>query len=147
MIYYGSCLMSLLWRVSLAAEMGLVMSTVLLTCSIKIGLNSKMPSRFPPVVFYSPKEIGGLGMLSMGHILIPQVGLAGGHTAYGWVRQCGSALSTTSIDRRASALFFSSGRFAAHSCWQPRRLALHDCFVHVPLLPSCNAVVLLQLCW
>jgi hypothetical protein len=41
-------------------------------CSIKIGLNSKMPSRFPPVVFYSPKEVGGLGMLSMGHILIPQ---------------------------------------------------------------------------
>ncbi len=39
---------------------------------IKIGLNSKMPSRFPPVIFYSPKEIGGLGMLSMGHILIPQ---------------------------------------------------------------------------
>jgi len=39
----------------------------------KIGLNSKMPSRFPPVVFYSPKELGGLGMLSMGHILIPQV--------------------------------------------------------------------------
>lgn len=31
-----------------------------------------MPSRFPPVVFYSPKELGGLGMLSMGHILIPQ---------------------------------------------------------------------------
>ena len=41
--------------------------------SPQIGLNSKMPSRFPPVVFYSPKEIGGLGMLSMGHILIPQV--------------------------------------------------------------------------
>ncbi|CAF1810014.1 unnamed protein product [Brassica napus] len=39
---------------------------------IKIGLNSKMPSRFPPVVFYAPKELGGLGMLSMGHILIPQ---------------------------------------------------------------------------
>ncbi|RHZ47197.1 hypothetical protein Glove_587g9 [Diversispora epigaea] len=39
---------------------------------IKIGLNSKMPSRFPPVVFYCPKEIGGLGMLSMGHVLIPQ---------------------------------------------------------------------------
>ncbi|SCZ95974.1 BZ3500_MvSof-1268-A1-R1_Chr8-1g09920 [Microbotryum saponariae] len=38
---------------------------------VKIGLNSKMPSRFPPVVFYSPKELGGLGMLSMGHILIP----------------------------------------------------------------------------
>ncbi|GJD08456.1 Pre-mRNA-processing-splicing factor 8 [Galdieria sulphuraria] len=39
---------------------------------IKIGLNSKMPSRFPPVVFYAPKELGGLGMLSMGHVLIPQ---------------------------------------------------------------------------
>ncbi|WAQ81207.1 hypothetical protein PtA15_1A547 [Puccinia triticina] len=38
---------------------------------VKIGLNSKMPSRFPPVVFYTPKELGGLGMLSMGHILIP----------------------------------------------------------------------------
>jgi pre-mRNA-processing factor 8 len=32
-----------------------------------------MPSRFPPVVFYTPKELGGLGMLSMGHVLIPQV--------------------------------------------------------------------------
>lgn len=42
---------------------------------IKIGLNSKMPSRFPPVVFYCPKEIGGLGMLSMGHILVPQADL------------------------------------------------------------------------
>ena len=31
-----------------------------------------MPQRFPPVVFYTPKEIGGLGMLSMGHVLIPQ---------------------------------------------------------------------------
>lgn len=38
---------------------------------IKMGLNSKMPSRFPPVVFYTPKELGGLGMISMGHILIP----------------------------------------------------------------------------
>ena len=34
-----------------------------------------MPSRFPPVVFYTPKELGGLGMLSMGHILIPQADL------------------------------------------------------------------------
>ncbi|GAM23554.1 hypothetical protein SAMD00019534_067290 [Acytostelium subglobosum LB1] len=39
---------------------------------VKIGLNSKMPNRFPPVVFYCPKELGGLGMLSMGHVLIPQ---------------------------------------------------------------------------
>ena len=42
---------------------------------IKMGINSKMPSRFPPAVFYSPKELGGLGMLSMGHILIPQADL------------------------------------------------------------------------
>jgi pre-mRNA-processing factor 8 len=42
---------------------------------IKMGINSKMPSRFPPCVFYSPKELGGLGMLSMGHILIPQADL------------------------------------------------------------------------
>lgn len=40
---------------------------------IKIGLNSKMPSRFPPAVFYTPKELGGLGMLSMGHVLIPEM--------------------------------------------------------------------------
>ena len=39
---------------------------------IKLGLNSKMPTRFPACVFYAPKELGGLGMLSMGHILIPQ---------------------------------------------------------------------------
>jgi pre-mRNA-processing factor 8 len=39
---------------------------------VKVGLNSKMPKRFPPVVFYCPKELGGLGMLSMGHILVPQ---------------------------------------------------------------------------
>ncbi|XP_075591060.1 uncharacterized protein LOC142597946 [Dermatophagoides farinae] len=42
---------------------------------IKSGLNSKMPSRFPPVVFYAPKELGGLGMLSMGHVLIPSADL------------------------------------------------------------------------
>ena len=41
------------------------------TC-VEIGLNSKMPSRFPPVVFYTPKELGGLGMLLMGHVLIPR---------------------------------------------------------------------------
>jgi len=38
---------------------------------VKIGLNSKMPSRFPPVVFYTHKELGVLGLLSMGHVLIP----------------------------------------------------------------------------
>lgn len=38
---------------------------------VKLGLNSKMPSRYPPVLFYCPKELGGLGMLSMSHMLIP----------------------------------------------------------------------------
>mmetsp|Transcript_19339 Transcript_19339/g.27230 ORF Transcript_19339/g.27230 Transcript_19339/m.27230 type:complete len:2264 (-) Transcript_19339:163-6954(-) len=39
---------------------------------IKMGLNSKMPARFPSVVFYSPKEMGGLGLISMSHINIPK---------------------------------------------------------------------------
>ena len=38
---------------------------------VKIGLNTKMPSRFPPVVFYTPKKLSCLGMLSMSHVLIP----------------------------------------------------------------------------
>jgi pre-mRNA-processing factor 8 len=43
------------------------MLDLLVKCANKIqleselGLNSKMPSRFPPVVFYTPKELGGLG--------------------------------------------------------------------------------------
>ena len=53
---------------------------------IKIGLNSKMPSRFPPVVFYTPKELGGLGMLSMGHVLIPQSDLR-------WSKQTGVGIT------------------------------------------------------
>ena len=56
---------------------------------VQIGLNSNMPSRFPPMVFYTPKvcgmfslitsciiirvqELGGLGMLSMEHVLLSQ---------------------------------------------------------------------------
>ena len=61
----GACLFQLVCAVQL-------LSHLVVLQRIKIGLNSKMPSRFPPVIFYSPKEIGGLGMLSMGHILIPQ---------------------------------------------------------------------------
>ncbi|CAN3368761.1 pre-mRNA-splicing factor 8 [Diutina catenulata] len=38
---------------------------------VKMGLNSKMPTRFPPCVFYTPKELGGLGMVSASHILVP----------------------------------------------------------------------------
>jgi pre-mRNA-processing factor 8 len=53
---------------------------------VKMGLNSKMPSRFPPVVFYTPKELGGLGMISMGHILIPQSDLR-------WSKQTDSGIT------------------------------------------------------
>jgi len=35
-------------------------------------ITRRVPASFPPVLFYTPKELGGLGMLSMGHILIPQ---------------------------------------------------------------------------
>jgi pre-mRNA-processing factor 8 len=49
----------------------LVKSETKIQTRVKIGLNSKMPSRFPPAVFYTPKELGGLGMLSASHILIP----------------------------------------------------------------------------
>ncbi|ODV85641.1 hypothetical protein CANARDRAFT_28399 [[Candida] arabinofermentans NRRL YB-2248] len=49
----------------------LVKSETKIQTRVKLGLNSKMPSRFPPAVFYTPKELGGLGMLSASHILIP----------------------------------------------------------------------------
>jgi len=39
---------------------------------IKMAFNSKMPSRFPPVLFYAPKELGGLGILSISSPLIPE---------------------------------------------------------------------------
>jgi pre-mRNA-processing factor 8 len=90
---------------------------------VKIGLNSKMPSRFPPVVFYTPKvrysaittieilnsaqELGGLGMLSMGHVLIPQSDLR-------WSKQTdvgGTKLLFT--DHRISSCFHSVTHFRA----------------------------------
>lgn len=36
---------------------------------VKIGLNSKMPSRFPPVVFYTPKVCGSRCLSSIGYSL------------------------------------------------------------------------------
>jgi pre-mRNA-processing factor 8 len=39
---------------------------------IKMAFNSKMPSRFPPVLFYAPKELGGLGILSISSPMIPE---------------------------------------------------------------------------
>jgi pre-mRNA-processing factor 8 len=53
---------------------------------VKMGLNSKMPSRFPPAVFYTPKELGGLGMLSALHILIPASDLR-------WLRQTDTGIT------------------------------------------------------
>lgn len=54
----------------------LVKSETRIQNRVKLGLNSKMPTRFPPAVFYTPKELGGLGMLSASHILIPASDLA-----------------------------------------------------------------------
>ncbi|TNJ26923.1 putative Splicing factor-like protein [Giardia muris] len=44
---------------------------------IKQELNTKTPTRFPQVVFNSPREYGGLGMLSIGSLSIPTLGLDG----------------------------------------------------------------------
>lgn len=57
---------------------------VIVRCEIRVqnkvmmGLNSKMPARFPPCVFYSPEELGGLGMLSASHVMIPSSDIYGG---------------------------------------------------------------------
>ncbi|KAK0546006.1 pre-mRNA-splicing factor 8 [Tilletia horrida] len=75
---YNSCLVALMtyYREAVLTTPELLDSLVKaenkVQTRVKIGLNSKMPSRFPPAVFYCPKELGGLGMLSMAHILIPQ---------------------------------------------------------------------------
>ena len=61
---------------------GFVKGEVRIQNKIKMGLNSKMPARFPPCVFYSPEEIGGLGMLSASHIIIPETDLRGNTTRY-----------------------------------------------------------------
>ena len=39
---------------------------------VKILLNSKMPYKFPFVVFYTPKELWRLRIISMCYVLIPQ---------------------------------------------------------------------------
>lgn len=38
---------------------------------VMMALNSRAKSRFPPAMFYAPADLGGLGMLSVGHSLIP----------------------------------------------------------------------------
>lgn len=42
---------------------------------IKQELNTKTPTRFPHVVFNSPREYGGLGMLSIGSLSVPTLDL------------------------------------------------------------------------
>src|SRR5689334_20312506 len=69
-----------------------------------------MPSRFPPVVFYTPKELGGLGMLSMGHVLIPQ-------TDRRWAKQ--TAQTSTTHWRQVTtvhAITRCVGGFCSFSC-------------------------------
>ena len=39
---------------------------------VKIVLNSKIPDIFPFVVFYTPKELWRLRIISMSYVLIPQ---------------------------------------------------------------------------
>ncbi|KAH3674624.1 hypothetical protein WICMUC_003170 [Wickerhamomyces mucosus] len=74
---WNTALMSLFTYFREAAVSTEALLDVLVKCETKIqnrvkaGLNSKMPTRFPPAVFYTPKELGGLGMLSASHILIP----------------------------------------------------------------------------
>ncbi|KAJ1723371.1 pre-mRNA-splicing factor 8 [Coemansia erecta] len=64
----------------------LVKAETRIQARIMLGLNSKDSSRMPPVIFYSPKELGGLGMLSMGHVLVPQSDLR-------WARQTDAGVS------------------------------------------------------
>ncbi|KAF1990334.1 pre-mRNA-processing-splicing factor 8 [Aulographum hederae CBS 113979] len=74
---WNTCLISLFTYYREAAVSTVALLDVIVKCEtkiqtrVKIGLNSKMPTRFPPSVFYCPKELGGLGMLSGSHILIP----------------------------------------------------------------------------
>lgn len=74
---WNSALLSLFSYFREAAVSTESLLDILVKCETKIqnrvksGLNSKMPTRFPPAVFYTPKELGGLGMLSASHILIP----------------------------------------------------------------------------
>jgi len=50
---------------------------------VKIGLNSKMPSRFPPVVFYTPK-VTDFGFVVWIHFLTMLIGIGWfGHVVYG----------------------------------------------------------------
>lgn len=70
---------------------------------VKIGLNSKMPTRFPPVVFYAPKELGGLGMLSMGQVMVPLEDLRPSSETAGGGRQAASQFKKAMRDEANQA--------------------------------------------
>jgi pre-mRNA-processing factor 8 len=78
-MYYREAAIStepLLDATATVPERGFIITDTIVKCEtkiqtrVKIGLNSEMPSRFPPAIFYTPKELGGLGMISGSHILI-----------------------------------------------------------------------------
>ncbi|ORX74619.1 Prp-8-prov protein [Linderina pennispora] len=68
----------------------LVKAETKIQARIMLGLNSKDSNRMPPVIFYcygaGHRELGGLGMLSMGHVLIPQSDLR-------WSKQTNTGVS------------------------------------------------------
>jgi pre-mRNA-processing factor 8 len=74
---WNSCVMKFIpyYREALLGTPGLqdifVQGEKKIQLKIMQALNSKMPARFPPVVFYAPPELCGLGMLSVAQSLIP----------------------------------------------------------------------------
>jgi pre-mRNA-processing factor 8 len=93
---------------------------------VKIGLNSKMPSRFPPVVFYTPKELGGLGMLSMGHVLIPQSDLR-------WSKQTDVGGSPIlDFDSQSLLTLVHSNSYTLPCWYDPRRGPVDSELVQIP---------------
>ncbi|EPQ26542.1 uncharacterized protein PFL1_05864 [Pseudozyma flocculosa PF-1] len=72
---------------------------------IKSGVNSKMPSRWPIHILASPKELGGLGMLSMGHVLIPASDLRYSRQTTTGITHFRSGLSSGQEDQLLPALY------------------------------------------
>ena len=95
------------------------------TC-VKISLNSKMPSCFPPVVFYTPKELGGLGMLLMGHVLILQSDLQ-------WSKQTDVGGSSALFFDIPSLLTLVRLNSCILPCWyDPQRGSVDSELVQIP---------------
>ncbi|CCW68908.1 unnamed protein product [Phytomonas sp. Hart1] len=52
-------------------QMVLAMAEHRMQARVMMNLNSRAKSRFPAAMFYAPSDLGGLGMLSVGHSFIP----------------------------------------------------------------------------